>query len=507
MTADLAAIGMILTPLVAALAVFLAAPRRAAPAIAAAAGLAQAYLLVVLTRGILREGPLRYRLGGWDAPLGVNLYVDGVASLMLGMTVLVGLAVTIYASGYFSTTGDDHPGPPASGAPVVPAENFWPLWLFLWSALNALFLSADIFNVYITLELTTLAAVALIGLAGQATALAAAFRYLIFALIGSLFYLLGVALMYSAYGAVDFELLGSLVRDDGVTKLAAVLLIVGLMLKTALFPLHFWLAPAHAHAPAPASALLSGLVLKASFFVILRLWFTVLGPMATPPAGRLLSTLGAAAILWGSIQAIRQPRVKMMIAYSTVAQIGYLFLIFSLAEGASAALAWRGTAYFALAHACAKAAAFMSAGTLMHCAGTDELSRWRGIARCEPVPMFAFALAGVSLMGLPPSGGFIAKWLLLNAAIAADEWLLAAVLLAGGLLAAVYVFRVAASSFVEGEPPPETRRAPWTMRWTPLALALAAIVFGVVTTEPIQILDVGSPLAAPLEPTPPKLMP
>ena len=173
-------------------------------------------------------------------------------------------------------------------------------------------------------------------------------------------------------------------------------------------PLHFWLPDAHANAPAPVSGVLSGLVLKASLFIILRLWFFVFAPVVAPQAGQLLSGLGAATILWGSIQAIRQRRVKRLIAYSTVAQVGYLFLVFGLAGGAAAMPAWRGAAYFAFAHACAKAAAFLVAGALMHAAGGDELDRWEGLARREPMLMFTFGLAGVSLMGLPPSGGFIA---------------------------------------------------------------------------------------------------
>jgi len=490
MSADLAMIGLVVVPLAAAVAVFGTATRFAA-AWGVCAALAQLGLVVWLTRSILALGPLRYRIGGWDAPLGIPLYADGISALMLIMAAVVGTASTFYAIGYFSAARHG----PADRSQRQAEQAFWPLWLVLWSALNALFLAGDIFNWYVTLELITFSAVALIGLAGQVRALVAAMRYLIAALVGSLFYLLGVALIYSAYGTVSWELLGQAVRVDAVTVCAAVLMIAGLLLKTALFPLHYWLPDAHANAPAPVSGLLSGLVLKASFFILLRLWFFVFAPVVGSQAGQLLSGLGAAAILWGSIQAIRQRRVKLIIAYSTVAQIGYLFLVFGLGVGPTAMAAWRGAAYFAFAHACAKAAAFMVAGSLMHAVGGDELDRWEGIGRREPMLIFTFGLAGVSLMGLPPSGGFIAKWLLLNAAVSGGHWALAVVMLTGGLLAAAYVFRVVAISLSESAPQPATAPIPRVMRWPPLALALIVIICGIVTTEPIQLLEIGSPFA------------
>jgi formate hydrogenlyase subunit 3/multisubunit Na+/H+ antiporter MnhD subunit len=268
----------------------------------------------------------------------------------------------------------------------------------------------------------------------------------------------------------------------------------GLAVKTALFPLHFWLPPAHANAPAPVSALLSALVIKASLFILLRLWFYALVPVTTTAAGNFLSGLGAAAIVWGSIQAMRQDRVKLIVAYSTVAQVGYLFLVFTLAHGEMAMLAWRGSAYLACSHACAKAAAFLAAGSLAQALGTDELQQWAGAARREPASVFALALAGVSLMGLPPSGGFIGKWLLLKAALASGQWPLAGIVLLGGLLAAIYIFRVVARTLSAGEPRPASPPLSPLLRYVPLAPALAAIAFGMVTTETLQVLEIGVPL-------------
>src|SRR5690606_7418454 len=177
----------------------------------------------------------------------------------------------------------------------------------------------------------TLSAVALAALDGRAATLAAALRYMLFALFGSLAYLMGAALLYSSYGTLDMALLAGRVSAEPATVIATGLMSAGLLAKTALFPFHAWLPPAHAGAPAPASALLSALIVKASFYILFRLWFDVLPPLAGSGMTVTLGTLGALAAIYGSLQAIRQQRLKLIVAYSTVAQLGYLFLVFPVA--------------------------------------------------------------------------------------------------------------------------------------------------------------------------------
>src|ERR1700744_5093588 len=194
----------------------------------------------------------------------------------------------------------------------------------------------------------------------------------------------------------------------------------GLLAKTALFPLHLWLPPAHAGAPAAASAILSGLVVKGSFFIIVRLWFSVMPALPGFAFTQLLAALGAAAIVFGSVVALRQERLKLLIAYSTLAPIGYLFLMFPLAFGASGRLesggALAGGLVQAVSHAAAKAAMFMAAGSTYVALGHDRIAELRGAGRISPVSVLAFALGGLALMGLPPSGAYLAKELLLQAA-------------------------------------------------------------------------------------------
>jgi len=455
------------------------------PVIARALGLLTtvAVLMSVIGLGwqIQQSGSHIHLLGGWSAPLGIQLYADGLSLLMLAATAIVGFAVSIYATRYFSRRHDE--------------VRFWPVWLLLLGALNALFLAADIFNLYVTLELLGLAAVALTALTGSRQALVGAMRYLFATLLGSLCYLLGVALLYQTYGTVDIALLGELLESSPGVWAALGLITTGLVLKTALFPFHFWLPPAHASAPAPVSAVLSALVVKASFYILLRLWLTLFNP-TDDSINNLLGLLGATAVLWGSIQAFRQTRLKLLIAYSTVAQIGYLFLAFPLAA-ASGGLAWNAVAYLALSHALAKAAMFLTAGNLIHFDGHDRIADLDRVVQRLPVTAWAFALAGVSIMGLPPSGGFIGKWLLLEAALKQGNWGIVTVLVVGGLLAAAYIFKVLGNTFTEALHHHESSTSvPARMEWTAFGLALGAIILGFTATPVLEIINLGSPFSA-----------
>ncbi len=293
---------------------------------------------VAIAAGVWRSGhALIYHLGGWAPPLGVALRADGFSAVMLVTSSVVLCATALFARPAFRTP----PGTPERRVTLV----FWTLLLAVSGALNAVFLGNDLFNLYVALELLTFAAVPLVCLDGRAETLAAALRYLLFALLGSVLYLLGAALLYGAYGTLDIGLLHARIHAETVTYVAAALMTAGLLAKTALFPLHLWLPPAHAGAPPAASAVLSALVVKGSFFLTVRLWFYVLPGVPNQASAQVLAALGAAAILVGSAVALRQARLKLLIAYSTVAQIGYLFLMFPLAAGGASGQFWSAGAW------------------------------------------------------------------------------------------------------------------------------------------------------------------
>ena len=448
-------------------------------------------IAVAIAVSVWRVGnALQYYVGSWDPPLGVAFRADGLSVAMILTTALLICGIALFARAQFA-----RPEQAETRASLI----FWTLLLAVWGALNAVFISGDLFNLYVALELLTFAAVPLVSLDGRAETLAAALRYLLFALFGSILYLLGAVLLYGAYGTLDIVLLSDRVHAEPVAWAAISLMTAGLLAKAALYPFHLWLPPAHAGAPAPGSALLSGLVVKAPFFLVVRLWFDVMPRLSDRDAAQVLGILGAAAILFGSVVALRQARLKLLIAYSTVAQIGYLFLMFPLAIKPEMGRSWSTTAWTggmlqAISHAFAKAAMFMAAGLIAEALGHDRVAGLSGIGRALPITVFAFGLGGLSLMGLPPSGGFVAKAMLLTAAIAEGQWWWAVVILTGGLLAGGYVFLVLARSLAEPSEPVTLLSTVSPIRQAvAVAVALCAVLLGFVPLRPLELLQIGRP--------------
>jgi len=441
--------------------------------------------------------PLVYLLGGWKPPLGIALRADGLALVMIVAVAVVILGIGAYAHADFGTPA----GARESRASLV----FWTLLLAIWGALNLVFVSGDLFTLYVALELLTFAAVPLVSLDGRAETLRAALRYLVYALLGSVLYLLGAVLVYGAYGTLDIALLAARSRADPVTIAAAALMTTGLLAKTALFPMHLWLPPAHAGAPAAASAVLSGLVIKGSWFLVVRLWFDVFPGVVTAPSAQLLAGLGAAAILVGNVVALRQERLKLLVAYSTLAQIGYLFLMFPLAFGAGSTGIERGDALAggmlqAISHATAKAAMFMAAGSIYYAVGHDRIAGLAGVGRALPLTVLTFALAGAALMGVPPSGAYVAKKLMLDAAAATGQWWWDAVLQVGGLLTTGYVVLVLAHALRRADAP-VALRAPVSRlgQAAALGLAIVSLALGLATLLGPDPDDIVTSALAPAE--------
>jgi len=483
-----ALVALLALPLLGAFAA-VALPQRAARPAAYAIVVATLGAAVWLAERVLTFGVLGLELGGWDPPVGISLEADGLSAALVVMTALVMTGAALAAR---------HDLSPGTAGPRM-AFGFWPLVLLLWAALNAVFLARDLFNLYVAIELLSLASIGLVAIAGKPAAISAAMRYMVFALSGSLLYLAGVILVYAAHGTLDMGLLAA--RTPAATDaLALALMTAGLMAKTALFPFHVWLPPAHGGAPAPASAILSALVPKASFVILLRLWFDTMPDLAAEGALILIAGLGTAAVTWGGLCAMTRDRLKLVVAYSTVAQIGYLFLVFPLAGGGGSdvpwsAGAWSGAVFLALSHGLAKAAMFLAVGQWMIVAGSDRIDDLRGLAVPMPMTAFAFALAAITLVGLPPSGGFTGKYLIMTAAFASGQWVWALVMVIGGLLAAAYLYRPMAVIFSRGEgravtPLPRSRQV------MPLVLAGASIVLGLASAGPLDLLSIGRPAAA-----------
>jgi formate hydrogenlyase subunit 3/multisubunit Na+/H+ antiporter MnhD subunit len=439
------------------------------------------------------DDPVAYLLGGWAPPLGVALRVDGLSVAMLLTVAVVICGIGVYACADFGTPADQR----EARAPFT----FWLLLLAVWGSLNLVFVSGDLFTLYVALELLTFAGVPLVCLDGRGETLRAALRYLIFALLGSVLYLLGAVLLYGAYGTLDITLLAARVHPAPLAWAALALMTTGLLAKTALFPLHLWLPPAHAGAPAAASAVLSALVVKGSWFLVVRLWFDVMPGVVTFSSAQLLGGLGAAAILIFSIVALRQERLKLLIAYSTLAQIGYLFLMFPLAFDASAGQldgggALTGGILQAISHATAKAAMFMAAGSIYAALGHDRIAGLPGLARAMPLSMLAFAVSGVALMGVLPSGAYLAKKLLLEAAAENGQWWWDYVLQAGGALTSSYVVLVLAYALRPGGGPLQLKKSVSRLAQSAaLVLAVCSLLLACAALGPLPATLISNPLS------------
>jgi multicomponent Na+:H+ antiporter subunit D len=444
-----------------------------------------AVLALWLALDVLQDGARDVAIGGWVTPLGIVFVADGLAALMLLMTSGVGIAVALQA-----TSWGVWPSSRVSEEAASLRAGFWPLWLATLGAMNALFLSSDLFNIYVAFEILGLTAVGLTALSGTPSALRAAFDYLSAGLAGSLLLLLGVALAYGAVGRVDFEAIPML-ADTVAGRIALALLVAGLAVKAALFPLHFWMPAAHSSAAPVASALLSALVVKGALYVILRI--SIEGGAGMDTLRFALALMGAGAMLWGAWGAFRAARLKLLVAHSTVAQIGLIALAIGVAgDNLQQNGLWHAAALLMLSHALAKAAMFIAVGRIAKELGHDRIS---GLNRKELRPgvaEFAFAIASVSLIGLPPTAGFIGKWMLIDGLIARDAWIWVALILIGTALSAAYLSRVV-SRCLRGGPhvAPGAHHPPWCKGdIAALGLATSALVLGLASALPLTLLEI-----------------
>ncbi|MCQ4325105.1 NADH-quinone oxidoreductase subunit J [Stutzerimonas stutzeri] len=457
-------------PLAGALLLVLLRPRHAGRWVIAL-NLASLLAAAVALQLAMEQGMQQLYIGGWERGLAIRFQLSPLAALLLVFSAGLHLLVALYAARI----------PHAAGG-----QDYWPLSCLLQAALAALWLSADLFNLYVTLELLGLAAVALVALAGR-RAWRPALNYLLLSLAASLAYLLGVALFYGRYGLLDIALLAQLAVADAPTRLALLLMSLGLMLKAALWPLHLWLPPAHAAAPTAVSALLSALVVKGPLFILWLLWSEVAPAPLGRDAGALFGAAGVLALLAGGWSALRAPRLKSLVAYSTVAQLGYallaLGLLLRLEEPRLHAALW----LFVLTHGLAKVSMFLAAGELQTILGSTRVQGMKGASQNVPVALTAFAVAGGSLIGLPPSGGFLAKWLLLQPLFERPQhwpWVLAVLL--GTLMSAAYVFRVLAHGFDRVRPNPPSIHPDRLAQW--LALLPGLLVWSLaLISEPLLL--------------------
>lgn len=422
-------------------------------------------------RHALLEGPIRYSFGNWLPPWGIEYVIDPLAAGITLLISFVSLMVIIYAGSFLK------------GQTRLRQGVFYALYLLLTGGLLGMVSTGDLFNLYVFLEISSLTCYGLIALGGP-RATVASFRYLLQGTIGASFYLLGIGYLYMMTGTLNMldlqSLLPAIISTPPVI-IALVMIALGMGIKMALFPLHGWLPDAYTYAPPQVTAFISSVMTKVSAYVFLRIAFYIIGASGTAVEGLLeiMGWLAAVAIIAGSIMALAQTDLRRMLAYSSVAQIGYIVL--GMAIGNFWGLI--GALLHILNHAITKGSLFMVAGGIKWKTGEYKIPRYTGMADKMPLSMACFLMGAFSMIGLPPAAGFFSKWYLLLGAVEINNWVFVAVLIVSSLLNLYYFFRVIENAYLkkreETDPINILPQAKSLKPELPLSMLLPIVVFGV----------------------------
>ncbi|WP_394739831.1 monovalent cation/H+ antiporter subunit D family protein [Natronococcus roseus] len=369
---------------------------------------------------------LSHELGGVEVPVGIELFADEFSVIVMLLVLLVCLGVLVY-------TRVDGPR----------GNAFYAGFLLLVGGMLGILLTGDLFNMYVFLEIMAISSYALVSSSKYRWSTYAAFKYLLVGTVGAGFYLLGVALILASTGTLTMRLLPELLADvgytDPVVTAAFILIAVGLAIKIALFPVHTWLADAHASAPDGISAVISALVPAVAMYAFVRVLFTVYTLdflTANPAIGNMLLVAALFSLFAGSFFALLQDHIKLVLAYSTVSQFGLIFVGIAVANETAVF----GSILQIFGHGIVKASLFVLAGMFaLRFGGIRTLEEYAGVAKRAPVMAGAFAVLGVAMIGLPPTVGFVGKWYIALGAFEEGMWIVSLLVLGSTLLSAGYI--------------------------------------------------------------------
>jgi multicomponent Na+:H+ antiporter subunit D len=406
---------------------------------------------------VVLGGTRRYQVGGWAPPWGIEVVLDPLSAFTAAVVAGVG-TLSLLASG------------PAAALTYGPrGPGFYALALVALTGFLGIVASGDLFNVFVFLEIAAIASYALVASGGGA-GLVAAFRYVVLGTVGASFYLLGVGFLYALTGSLNMADLAERLPAHAGSPLflgGVLFVTVGLAIKMGLFPLHGWLPDAYTHAPAPVAALLPAVATKAAAYALARVLLYVLPPTEIPVTA-IIAWAGAVAIIAGGVMAIRQDDARRLLAYSSVSQMGYVALGLGVAN--TSALA--GVYLHILNHALMKGALFIGVGAML-VRGRGPGLGGLGLGREMPVTGACMVVAALSMVGVPPAGGFFSKWYLLQGALEAGQPAFVAAILVGSLLALVYMYRLTEAVWF-GEP-----SSPGPAQEPPAVVVLGLVVLAV----------------------------
>ena len=428
---------------------------------------------------VLEEGVISYAIGGWIAPWGIEYRVDTINAYVLLLVSIIAAVLTFFAlpSAVDEVSGKQH-------------YLFYTAYLLCLTGLMGIAITGDAFNVFVFLEISSLSSYTLIAMGRDRRALTASYQYLLMGTLGATFIVIGIGLMYMMTGTLNmFDLSQRLpaMFETRTAMVAFAFLTVGMLIKLAMFPMHMWLPNAYCYAPSLITAFLAATATKVSIYVFLRFTFTVWGAEFVFEKLNLdifLIPLSLIGIYVASLSAIYQTNVKRLLAYSSVAQIGYMML----GIGFVSVTGLTGGIVHLFNHALMKAALFLAVGCAVFRLGSSDLTDWKGLGRRMPVTMAAFVLAGLSLIGVPLTVGFISKWYLILAALEAGWWPVALLALLSSLLAVIYVWRVVeVAYFQKADDDSNVQEAPLMMQISMWVLTGATVYFGIQTDLTVSV--------------------
>jgi multicomponent Na+:H+ antiporter subunit D len=440
---------------------------------------------VSLLGRVLVEGVIEYELGGWPSPYGIVYRIDSFNAFVMLFVSALGAIVLTYS-------------PPSIEVEIPKSKHylFYVSYLLCVTGLLGMCVTGDLFNVFVFLEISSLSSYALISLGKSRRAPLAAFQYLILGTIGATFFLLGIGLLYQITGTLNMSEIAERLAASETPRaelVAFAFMTVGLCIKMAVFPLHTWLPNAYTYAPSVVTAFIAATSTKVSVYAFARMVYTIYKPefaFETLPLDRALAILCLIGIFVASAAAIYQTNVKRLLAYSSVAQIGYMLLGIGLATEAGVAA---GIVHM-FNHALIKGGLFMVVGCFALRIGSVRIADLQGAAKTMPLTCFAWALGGLGLIGVPMTAGFVSKWMLLTATMEKGNWAIAILMLISSLLAVIYVWKVVeAIYFAEpSEKAKAAKEAPLVMLVPMYVVIIGTIVFGCWTVYSAELAQLAA---------------
>lgn len=422
---------------------------------------------------IKANGTTIYQVGGWKPPFGIAMVLDGLTGFMLVTTNLVALLIGIFSIDYMNKfTG---------------RWKFYTLFLLMLAGMNGVIITGDMFNLFVFLEIASVASYALVAFGTESEELEASFKYLLMSSVGSLFVLIGIGILYSYTSTLNMADIAATLIQKGpadIVKFVSVLFIMGFGLKAALAPFHAWLPDAHPSAPAPISAMLSGILIKIlGLYVIIRVFYNILG--VNENILNILLLLGAISIIGGGILAIGQWDFKRLLAYSSIMQVGYIAMGFGLGTP----LGIIGGLFHLFNHSIAKSLLFLNSGAVEYATGTRDLQKMGGLKEKLPVTSTTSFIGTMSIAGIPPFSGFFSKLILIIAAVQAQHFVYALWAVIGSILTLAAFMKLQKYAFLGklNEMWINIKEVPIYMKLSMIILAIICVLGGLLLLPNVSI--------------------